>query len=219
MSSLSTMQLIAETFVSLTEEQAPEKISVSDIVAASGKNRKTFYYHFLDKNHLIAWIFRRDLGVLLSERFEIDQLVFEHRDPKKDPLAAHPFYVFNKKGVRSLNHADFFSTMAECLQSRRSYYAKVLRDSTPSGLQSYLYALYTPALKNDIRFILSNRYLKEESVSFLAEFYTGAFLSFLINRTMNPQKRDITEGVGSFANIVHSSLENEIKEQQLRRML
>lgn len=219
MSSISTMQLIAETFVTLSEEHSPEKVSVSDIVAASGKNRKTFYYHFLDKNHLVAWVFRHDLGILLKEKFPDDQLVYEQTDPKKDPLAMYPYYLFNKKGVRSLNHADFFITMAECLQARRAYYAKVLRDNSPSGLQSYLRNLYTPALKHDIRFILSNRYLKEESVSFLAEFYTSAFLSCLVNRTTDPQRRDITEGVGPFANIVHSSLENEIKEQQLRRML
>ena len=34
-----------ETFIALTESTSPEKISISDIVSASGKNRKTFYYH------------------------------------------------------------------------------------------------------------------------------------------------------------------------------
>ncbi len=219
MGSLSTMQLIAETFVKLTETEPPEKISVSDIVAASGKNRKTFYYHFLDKNHLIAWIFRYDLGNLLVERFAKEQLVYERATSDKDPLAAFPFYLFNKKGVRSLDHAAFFTVLAECFQARRSYYAKVLRDNSPNGLRAYLHRLYVPALKNDVHFILSNRYLKEESVTFLAEFYTGAFLSYLCTQTMNLSKHDLTEGVGPFANIVHSSLENEIKEQQLRRMI
>lgn len=37
MGSMNTMSLIAETFVSLTEHEPPEKIAVSDIVAASGK--------------------------------------------------------------------------------------------------------------------------------------------------------------------------------------
>ena len=40
MGSMNTMSLIAETFVSLTEHEPPEKIAVSDIVAASGKNAK-----------------------------------------------------------------------------------------------------------------------------------------------------------------------------------
>lgn len=219
MGSQGTMQLIAETFVTLTETDPPEKIAVSDIVAASGKNRKTFYYHFVDKNHLIAWIFRFDLGTLLLDRFGEDQLVYESDRNGKDPSSRYPYYLFNKKGVRSLDHSEFFYVLAECLQNRRAYYAKVLRDGAQNSLRDYLYRLYAPALEKDVRFILSNRYLKEESVRFLAEFSTGAFLSYFIGQTMNPQKTDITEGVGPFANIVHSSLENEIKEQQLRRML
>lgn len=219
MSSLNTMLLVAETFVTLTEDAPPEKIAVSDIVTASGKNRKTFYYHFVDKNHLIAWIFRYDLGTLLSKRFDGAHLVFEDDPTGKDPLARYPFYLFNKKGVRSLDHAGFFETLADCFEQRRSYYAKVLHDSGQNSLRDYLYRLYTPALKADIQFILSNRYLKEESVDFLAEFYTGAFLSYLTSQTINLKKHTIAEGVGPFANIVHSSLENEIKEQQLRRIL
>lgn len=95
----------------------------------------------------------------------------------------------------------------------------MLHDSGQNSLRDYLYRLYVPALKDDVRFILSNRHLREESVDFLAEFYTGAFLSYLIGQTVNPKKHDIMEGVGPFCNIIHSSLENEIKEQQLRRML
>ena len=67
--------------------------------------------------------------------------------------------------------------------------------------------------------MLSNRRLKDASIDFLAEFYTGAFLSYLVRRTCDPRRERLMEGVGPFANIVHSSLENEIKEQQLRRML
>ena len=58
MGSVDTMKLMGDAFVSLAERFPLEKISVSDIVAASGKNRKTFYYHFNDKSHLIRWIFR-----------------------------------------------------------------------------------------------------------------------------------------------------------------
>lgn len=219
MSSLNTMLLIAETFVSLTESESPDKIAVSDIVAASGKNRKTFYYHFMDKNHLIAWIFRYDLGSLLLKRFDESLLVYEDDASGKDPLSRYPYYLFNKKGVRSLDQAEFFKTLAACFEARRPYYAKVLREEGQNTLRDYLYRLYVPALRNDVRFILSNRYLKEENVDFLAEFYTGAFLSYLIGQTVNLRKLDLVGDVGPFANIVHSSLENEIKEQQLRRIL
>ena len=66
MGSLDTMGLLGNSFIELAEHQPIEKISVSDIVAASGKNRKTFYYHFESKEHLIRWVFRRDLADVLK---------------------------------------------------------------------------------------------------------------------------------------------------------
>ena len=68
MASSDTMELMGESFVSLAEKLPIERISVSDIVAASGKNRKTFYYHFEDKAHLIRWVFRNDLAETLRFR-------------------------------------------------------------------------------------------------------------------------------------------------------
>lgn len=217
MGSPATMLEIAESFVALSERKPPEKISVSDIIAQAGKNRKTFYYHFTDKNHLIAWIFRHDLACELRRRFSEDQLVFER--PDDDPCAALPYYVFIKKGVRSLDGSEFFEALAACFEGRRSYYARVLRMNEAGCLKDYLHSLYLPAVRADILFVLSNRRLKEASVDFLAEFYTGAFLSYLVRRVCDTRREHLMEGVGPFANIVHSSLENEIKEQQLRRML
>ena len=217
MGSPATMLEIAESFVALTESKPPEKISVSDIIAQAGKNRKTFYYHFTDKNHLIAWTFRYDLACELHRRFDAGQLVFEQ--PDDDPCASLPYYVFIKKGVRSLDGSEFFEALAACFEGRRAYYARVLRMSEAGCLRDYLYDLYLPAVRADITFVLSNRRLKDASVDFLAEFYTGAFLSYLVRRTCDLHRVRLMEGVGPFANIVHSSLENEIKEQQLRRML
>ena len=62
MSAMNTMLLIVDAFVSLCDEMPLQKVSISDIVERTGKNRKTFYYHFVDKNYLIDWIFRYDLG-------------------------------------------------------------------------------------------------------------------------------------------------------------
>ena len=46
MNALSTMLLIADTFVELCDETPLKKVSISDIIERTGKNRKTFYYHF-----------------------------------------------------------------------------------------------------------------------------------------------------------------------------
>ena len=217
MGSLDTMGLLGNSFIELAEHQPIEKISVSDIVAASGKNRKTFYYHFESKEHLIRWVFRRDLADVLKANVADDDLLFEPEGD--DSFPSLPYSVHKKVGVRSLDGSVFFDMLAECFQYRRSYYAKTLRMSGPDSLQAYLYRLYVPAMAADIRFILSNRYLSEGNVRFLSEFYTGAILSYLQHKVCDPTCTDITADVKPFQNIVHSSLESEIKKQQLRRVL
>ena len=151
MGSIDTMKLMGDAFVSLAERFPLEKISVSDIVAASGKNRKTFYYHFNDKSHLIRWIFRNDLASLLQERFEGASLVYEESGEYAMPDL--PYYTLKKTGIRSLDGSGFFCALADTFQNRRAYYAKALRSNDPDGLRAYLLELYTPALEKDIRFI------------------------------------------------------------------
>lgn len=161
MASSDTMELMGESFVSLAEKLPIERISVSDIVAASGKNRKTFYYHFEDKAHLIRWVFRNDLAETLLERFDSDHLVYEREGD--GAIADKPYYAFKKVGVRSLDGSEFFQALADTLEKRRAYYAKALHSTEKDGLRSYLYKLYVPALERDIRFILSNRSLSDSA--------------------------------------------------------
>lgn len=136
-------------------------------------------------------------------------------------IADKPYYAFKKVGVRSLDGSEFFQALADTLEKRRAYYAKALHSTEKDGLRSYLYKLYVPALERDIRFILSNRSLSDSAVHFLAEFYTGAAISYLVHRISDPELSNagILSDVEPFQNIIHSSLESEIKEQQLRRVL
>lgn len=217
MGSIDTMTLLGQSFIDLAEYLPIEKISVSDIVAASGKNRKTFYYHFDDKDALIWWIFRRDLAEILTEKMEPEELVYEKEGPGAFPSL--PYYIHKKVGVRSLDGSPLLEALAQCFQARRTYYAKALRPNGADSLQSYMRRIYEPALEEDIRFILSNRYLAKSNVRFLAEFYTGAVVSYMVEKTCDPNCSDILDDVSPFQNIVHSSLENAIKEQQLKRVL
>lgn len=219
MGSLDTMTIMGEAFVELAAQMPLEKISVSDIVSASGKNRKTFYYHFEDKGHLIRWIFRKDLAEILTERFDESHLVYE--DPQSaGSMPKLPYYAFKKSGVRSLDGSEFVRALADTLQKRGSYYGKALHSVEPNGLRSYLMHLYVPALERDVRFILSNRSLDSSNARFLAEFYTGGLIAYLASKVASvPSDCDLLHDMGPFENIIHSSIENEIKEQQLRRSL
>ncbi len=217
MGTLDTKLLIADALVELCNEQPLKKVSISDIVERTGKNRKTFYYHFEDKDALIIWKFRYDLGLELQNRFPENILVYKKGD--EDSLAGFPFYITQKSGVRSLDHSKFFESFALVLENNRSFYRQALSEMGPSALRNYLYELYLPALRNDITIILANRYLPEENIEFLSEFYTCAFLSYFTRKCEQLGTKHLITNAGPFANIIHSSLESEIKEAQLRRNL
>ena len=148
MNALSTMLLIADAFVSLCDEMPLRKVSISDIVQRTGKNRKTFYYHFENKDRLIIWIFRYDMGQVLKKHFSESVLLYEK--PSDDSISHFPYYITQKSGVRSLDHAEFFSCFAEVLEARRHFYREALIDNGPYSLRNYLYALYLEAMKRDM---------------------------------------------------------------------
>ena len=52
-----TKKALAEALKTLMEHKPFAKISIGDICAACGMNRKSFYYHFRDKYDLVNWIF------------------------------------------------------------------------------------------------------------------------------------------------------------------
>lgn len=209
--------LLAETFVGLIERENPDKVFVSDIISAAGKNRKTFYYHFTDKDQLIRWLFRHDLGTSLVQSFAPAHLVYESQSD--DPSSEFPYYVFVKSGVRSLDGSDFMRELAHAFELRRPYYRRLLRSSSGDALIGYLTELYSRALASDVLFVLSNRQLPQENIRFLAEFYAGALVSYLVRQIRSTSTDPLLKAIGPFSNIIHTSLENEIKEQQLRRRL
>lgn len=81
-----TRLLLANTLKQLMQNTPLDKISVQDIVSACDLNRKTFYYHFKDKQELICWIFDNEFAGLHDKNNDntiIDELV-EHLYFNKD---------------------------------------------------------------------------------------------------------------------------------------
>ncbi len=52
-----TKKALAAAMKALMSEQPFQKITVSDICDRCGMNRKSFYYHFIDKYDLVNWIY------------------------------------------------------------------------------------------------------------------------------------------------------------------
>ncbi len=54
-----------------------EQIRVGDICERSGRNRKSFYYHFKDKYDLVCWIFDSELVTKLREAVLLEDISFD----------------------------------------------------------------------------------------------------------------------------------------------
>lgn len=56
-----TKPVLANALMEMMEEMPFEDITVTEIANRCNMNRKSFYYHFLDKYDLVCWIFDKDL--------------------------------------------------------------------------------------------------------------------------------------------------------------
>lgn len=61
-----TKQALARALKELMQEKSFEKISISDICTRCDMNRKSFYYHFIDKYDLVNWIFDTEFITMIQ---------------------------------------------------------------------------------------------------------------------------------------------------------
>ena len=83
-----TKKVLAEALKELMQEKTFEKISISDICEKCQMNRKSFYYHFIDKYDLVNWIFDTEFiamvqNTLHGESWEVimdmNELLYKNR--------------------------------------------------------------------------------------------------------------------------------------------
>ncbi len=72
-----TKKAIADAFKELLGTMPFEQIRVGDICERSGRNRKSFYYHFKDKYDLVCQIFDSELIARLREEVLLEDVDFE----------------------------------------------------------------------------------------------------------------------------------------------
>ena len=219
---------LAESFVELAEVMPLDSVTINMVVDQVGKHRKTFYYHFSDKNQLIIWLFRYELANELLKEFGSERLVYQSVE---GDFPQFPFYLRNADDGRQIYNAPSFDAMYRCLERRRRYYRCVFSKIGPGTLEHYLLNLYQPVLADDIRFLLEGslrehsdiaraaireRIDRRYSLDFLAEFFTGAFVSRFIQRLNYASTGRTAEDISPFENVIHDSMDLIIHQEVLR---
>ena len=71
--SMKTKRALAESLKKLMRRKPLSKITVTEIVADCGVNRKTFYYHFEDIYDLLRWIFEEEAVKIIQGYYNVDE--------------------------------------------------------------------------------------------------------------------------------------------------
>ena len=116
-----TKKMFADALKHAMSQKPFSKITVSEIVAACGVNRKTFYYHFEDIYALLLWIFKEEAIDVVKEF----NLPTQHREALffvMDYVEENSYLIncaydsLGRDQLRSFLSADFISITRDRLE-------------------------------------------------------------------------------------------------------
>jgi AcrR family transcriptional regulator len=192
--------MIAANFKQLALKKPLYKINVRDIIDVCDINKNTFYYHFVDRDDLVIWVFRNELANLLrGSRFA--ELISDTA-LKNDRYRDLPFYVNMRNPEDDLNLASFWTLFGNYLYDNEAYYFNILRARGNSNLPKYIFSIYTWQFELDIRYLLGARRMAEQDVKFLAGYFCHGCLGWTLSgiRRHSPQ---VVWPDGGYKNITH----------------
>ena len=176
-----TKQIIARSLKQLMQKTPLDKITVSEIAGNCGLNRHTFYYHFIDKQDLVRWIFEFDI----SRQVELPSIteITEGR---------HTFYI--RKIILILNE-------------NKTFYINSLNSSSQNSLHEYLYNFIYAFRERQIYAILGGRHITHEAKSFLADYFTCAIHGLIMRWIKNNMQIPPDIFYSGYMNVAYQSME------------
>jgi AcrR family transcriptional regulator len=208
-----TNRHIADVFLSLTRRRPYQEITVTDIIEAAECSRRTYYYHFKDKQDLVTWIFRSELSEELKGVFPPISWVRD-TELQGEKYRDHVFYVDMRNKNQSLDLSLLWMTMSDYLSKKEWYYAQVFRSYEPNNFRDYLFRIYTQQFKKDIKYYLGNNednLLAPETIDFFSEYFCNACLGWIINMHSGIYKKPDTSKVYySMQNLSHELMKYAI---------
>lgn len=145
--SMNTKKLLSASLKKFMEHKKISKISVSEIVADCGVNRKTFYYHFEDIYALLKWTLEQEtievlknFDLLLNPK-EAIMFVIDYVD-KNNHILNCAYDSMGRDGMKRFFHSDFYNVILSIIEGVEKEYNTVL----PEDFKKYLTKFYTSAL-------------------------------------------------------------------------
>ena len=166
--SLRTKRALADGLKHLMRRKAFSKITVSELVAECGVNRKTFYYHFEDMHHLLHWTLDAEaMQVMRQLDLPMDyeraiRFVMEYVEQNEFFIRCACDAV-GRDGMRQLFYADFIETISAALERAGS--------KGDEGFRQFAAGFYAEALAGVLLDWVKNRERRdrEEVVAYLCQ--------------------------------------------------
>lgn len=181
--SLNTKIMLADSLKRFMEKKPLSKITVSEIIADCGVNRKTFYYHFADIYSLLKWMLERE-AIDVVKQFD---LLIDYR----------------QAALFVMNYVNNNSHLLNCA------YDSMGRDE----MKRFFYSDFIGIVRmiiGDAEKKLGVR-MEAEFREFLAHLYTESIAGILIDEFKSKKKYDPEKTVEYVSLILKSSLPGILK--------
>lgn len=178
MSSLTTKKAIYYALKELLKEQPFNKITINDIAKQCNINRQTFYYHFMDKEDLVEWICKEEIGCVLNPKNT-------NKTWEEKFLSVFTLMLSEKDFITNIYH---------------SVSLEILRDS--------LYRLVYPIIYEEIDKISQKENVLEKEKVFITDFYKYAFVAIVLDWVKTDMQEDPKEIVNKVSNLVTGTIKH-----------
>ena len=174
----------------LLEEQAFEKISVSDICERCGMNRKSFYYHFKDKYDLANWIFDSEF-VELMRQHDLDVMNTECRFEER---------------WRGL------SVACEYFYENRTFYRRILKVEGQNSFASHFRAFMYPVLEHRVRDIVSGEEVPRMAMDLIVDGPICAIERWLLGKNCVTAE-EFTDSLKALVNLLILGMKHRLEAE------
>lgn len=167
--SFNTKRTLAESLKKVMRKKSFSKITVSEIIADCGLNRKTFYYHFEDKYALLKWMLEIE-AVEVVKQFSLIADYEEAIIFIMDYIEENDYMVscaYDSISRDEMNHF-FFSDFRELVSSIIDAAEKEVGKTLNSEYKTFLCFFYTEALAGILIDWIKNR--KERDRKLVTEY-------------------------------------------------
>ncbi len=178
--SLVTKKALASSLKKLMQKTSLDKITVKDVVNDCGVNRQTFYYHFQDIYDLLGWIYRTEAV---------------------DGIADCKTYDTWPKG---------FLKIFQYVGENQEFCLNTFHSLGREHLERFLHEVTYDLLIGVVNEVAQGTDVSEKETSFIANFYTAAFIGLMTNWIQDGMKEDPAQIIDDLSKLIEGDIARAI---------